>query len=701
MGDWWILRSIFGGLDRVVYGFMIEVYKLMMQIANQEIFSDDIISKFSTRIYTLLGIFMGLKLIFTFINYVVNPDSMTESKTGGKKLVVNIIVSLVLLIAVPSFIFPTVRELQKNILEDNLLEKLILGIKGEIYSTAGTQNADNTKRTARMTSYLVFTSFFYPNPCKDIGITFYRDPDTQDKFEDQDAEKNYRYKLNGECAQAIVDNAKNQEQGYNAILQYERAYNQYKIDWLLSEYGDGDDLKDLKDKEGDRLFEYTILISTAVGIAVTWMFFTFCFQFAVRSIKLAFLQLIAPIPILSYIDSRTKKTFDNWVKACISTYADLFVRLAGIYFAVFAISVVASDDFSVKGGVLVNLFVIIGALMFANQLPKLIDDIFGTKLGSAKFSLNPLKNSPLANAVVGGVVGAAGAGAISAAGNMYANYKERMDLRKKLNSGELQFSDLNSREQRLANDTFSSRGLSAVGAIGGGMLGGVGRGLVGGIRGKGSAGYGKILSDAAKATGTSRNLRRQSNYNMRERAGDYFSDLTRTNYKSGTVSKLGDDVKKAEKAVYDSKQAEERIKSSQTANMQAILSRAERYKTITNSRGEKEEVALKNRIRPVEFEKLNGYIDNATKEQVVKFGDFTVEWDKLNEKSYRDEVYDAYKDDATKRGLEEEEYLERREFDSAFDLVAAFHEQDKITKGFEKELKSAKENKEEREKRGK
>lgn len=699
MGDWWILRSIFGGIDSVVYNFMIEVYKLMMQIANQEIFSDDIINKFSTRIYTLLGIFMGLKLIFTFINYVVNPDSMTESKTGGKKLVVNIIVSLVLLIAVPSFIFPTIRELQKNILEDNILEKLILGINGEIYSTAGTGNADNAKRTARMTSYLVFTSFFYPTPCKDIGITFYRDGDENIKntFEEQDAEQNYRYKLNGECAQAIVDNVKNQEQGYNAILQYERAYNQYKVDWLLSEYGDGDDLKDLKDKDGDRLFEYTILISTAVGIVVTWMFFTFCFQFAVRSIKLAFLQLIAPIPILSYIDSRTKKTFDNWVKACVSTYADLFVRLAGIYFAVFAISVVASDDFSVKGGILVNLFVIIGALMFANQLPKLIDDIFGTKLGSAKFSLNPLKNSPIANAVVGGVVGAAGAGLVSASGNLYANHKERADLRKKLNSGELSYSDLNDRQQRLTNDTLRSRGISAAGAILGGLSGGVGRGIVGGIRGKGSASYGKILSDAAKATGTSRNLFRESNYTPFERVKDKWTDLTKTNYKSGSASKLSDNVKKYQKAVADSKQNEDRIKQMQASNMQAAL---------TNKRYDSSGNEILTKLRPGEFNKINGYIDPNSLEQTVKFGDFTVDWEEAaksfrGESDYLNEVYEKYKDDATiKRGLQEGEYLTEREFKDAFDLVVEFHEADAKTKELEKSLKSAQESKDARDKKG-
>lgn len=696
-----LFLGFFGFLDRVVYYFMIQVYELMMQIAGQKIFSDDIINKFSTRIYTLLGIFMGLKLIFSFINYVVNPDSMTESNTGGTKLVINIIVSLVLLLAVPSFIFPAARQLQKNILEDNLLEKLILGIKGDIYSSAGTGNKDNVKRTARMTSYLVFSSFFYPKPCQNIGITFYRDddPNIKEDFESQDADnQNYRYKLNGDCAQAIVDNVKNQEQGYKAILQYEKAYNQYKVDWLLSEYGDGDDLKDLKDKNGEKLFEYTFLISTAVGIAVTWMFFTFCFQFAVRAIKLAFLQLIAPIPILSYIDSKTKKTFDNWVKACISTFADLFVRLAGLYFAVFTISVVASEDFVIEGNILVNLFIIIGALMFANQLSKLIDDIFGTKLGSAKFSLNPLKNSPLANAVVGGAIGAAGAGLVSASGNLYANHKERVDLRKKRAAGELDYSKLDNRQRKLISDNAGLRGLSAAGAVFGGLGGGIGRGVVGAVKGKGSAGYGKILSDAAKATGTSRNLFRESNYTPFERAKDKWTDLTRTNYKSGSASRLSDDVKKYQKAVADSKQNEDRIKQMQSSNMQAAL---------TNKRYDSSGNEILTKLRPGEFNKINGYIDPSSLEQTVKFGDFTVDWEEAaksfrGESDYLDRVYEEYKNDATtRRNLGEGEYLTEREFKDAFDLVVEFHEADAKTKELEKSLKSAQESKDARDKKGK
>ena len=170
-----------------------------------------------------------------------------------------------------------------------------------------------------------------------------------------------------------------------------------------------------------------------------------------------------------------------------------------------------------------------------------------------------------------------------------------------------------------------------------------------------------------------------------------MSDLTKVNYKSGSASKLSDNVKNYQKAVADSKQKEEAIKQYQQANMQSLLSK-KRY----DSSGK--EVNL----RPGEFNRINGKIDRSTFEQVVKFGDFKVDWDKLDDKVYRDQVYEEYKNDAiTNRGLKEGEYMDEKEFDSAFGLVADFHKQDQETKEFEKLLKSAQESKEARDKKGK
>ena len=130
---------------------------------------------------------------------------------------------------------------------------------------------------------------------------------------------------------------------------------------------------------------------------------------AVRSLKLAFFQLIAPIPILSYIDPKSGKDglFKKWYEMCFKTFLSLFIRLLALYFAVYVISKVADmqlvdliDGSYVGGWNLLTVFIIIGALMFAKQLPEILKGL-GIKLdGDGKFTLNPLRK--MENQMLGG-----------------------------------------------------------------------------------------------------------------------------------------------------------------------------------------------------------------------------------------------------------------------------------------------------------
>ena len=89
--------------------------------------------------------------------------------------------------------------------------------------------------------------------------------------------------------------------------------------------------------------EYKYIFSTVVGVVVILLLITFCMDIAVRSIKLAFLQLVAPIPIISYVDPKSGKDgmFKKWYEMCFKTYISLFIRLIALYFAVYIISRVA------------------------------------------------------------------------------------------------------------------------------------------------------------------------------------------------------------------------------------------------------------------------------------------------------------------------------------------------------------------------
>ena len=135
--------------------------------------------------------------------------------------------------------------------------------------------------------------------------------------------------------------------------------------------------------------------------------------------------MLAPVPIISRIDPKKgKDMFDKWVKTCVNTYLDLFIRLMGIYFAVFVVTQIIDLQFEdmVTGqtadvNAFVKVFIILGALLFAKQLPKLIEEITGIKM-DGKFTLNPmskLRQTPL--------VGAGVTTAAALAGGAYTGYK--------------------------------------------------------------------------------------------------------------------------------------------------------------------------------------------------------------------------------------------------------------------------------------
>lgn len=121
----------------------------------------------------------------------------------------------------------------------------------------------------------------------------------------------------------------------------------------------------------------------AVGLVLTILTLSMCVDVAMRVFKLMILQLVAPIPILSYIDPKSSKdgAFSKWLKMTVQVWLEVFLRLFTIYFILLVIERLIN-----AGGLLFdgnNLFVkialIIGLLFFAKDAPKFIYDALGIK----------------------------------------------------------------------------------------------------------------------------------------------------------------------------------------------------------------------------------------------------------------------------------------------------------------------------------
>lgn len=372
----WLFRNFFAFLDQWIYILVDIFYNLLLDISRTNIFNETVLAAFSDRIYAFLGIFMLFKMSFSLIKYIINPDEFSDSKIGGKKMLMNSIIVLILIVTTP-FIFTTAYSLQGYVIDENVIPKVILGVSDSPVSTN-----DAGKNISKM----VLTAFYYPNCGTTSGDVF--------QYVKTDDENGFDIELIEGC-------------DFEDKETYLYAYKNGDIRGMFFS-GLGGDFVTLE-KNGDYVFNYMILISTIAGGAIALIFFVFCFDIALRMVKLGFLQLIAPIPIVSYIDPKSGKDgmFSKWVKECIKTYLSLFIRLAAVFFGVFIISLLNIPDNQNEMSMFVKVFIIFGTLLFAKQLPKLIEDMTGLKFDG--FTLNPMnriRQTPVLGNVVSGAIGA-------------------------------------------------------------------------------------------------------------------------------------------------------------------------------------------------------------------------------------------------------------------------------------------------------
>ena len=122
---WDILRKILIGIDFVVYGLVEQVLQTIVDLSNVQIFTDVAINEFSRRIYIILGLVMVFKVMMSFIQILINPDSMSDKEKGVGNVLKRVVISMALIVLVPS-IFKMARDVQGYILP--IIPKVILGI---------------------------------------------------------------------------------------------------------------------------------------------------------------------------------------------------------------------------------------------------------------------------------------------------------------------------------------------------------------------------------------------------------------------------------------------------------------------------------------------------------------------------------------------------------------------------------------------
>lgn len=395
--------SIFDGIAVTLLG---GIYKVFFLVANATIISGDVIKVFYSRIQLILGILMIFKLAMSILNIIINPDIIKDQKQGPSKIVMRIVVALFMLtLVIPlnipnaadkslnayindhGILFGFLYKAQDAILSENILAKLILGTATD----SNDMDVNNLSDVGNAMASTVLKVF--------IRINVY--DDTNPPCEDSET-----------CENTICPGEVN-----------ESHYAEENVDpqVILSHLNDAcGGLKRLSSKAERYAFAYTPVLGALVMLIMAFVIAGFTVDIAVRAIKLAVLRLVAPVPIISYINPPKQGggAFDNWLKALISTYVDLFVRIAIVYFGLFLIQIVMNGGLDIFGSNVDGLsftsgiafiFVILGILVFIRQAPQFIRDILGIKG-------KPMGNVGLSSVLAGsaaflGGAGLAGAGA--------------------------------------------------------------------------------------------------------------------------------------------------------------------------------------------------------------------------------------------------------------------------------------------------
>lgn len=465
-----LLRGVFYSLDSIVFGLIPSVYALLIQITRTSIFSQSEINVFAKRIYAFIGVFMLFKVTVSIINYILNPDDFVDKEKGFTNVIKRIILSLIMLVLAP-YVFNEAYKLQGYILEENTIMNVVFGTPADPQTPGRDTNTNNGRSSnssyvdmaGRKMQFTLMYAFAQPNYQEFSGSEFNlmdcensydKDEDGNYIFRDSSVTKSgkssYIYQLNPKCWGTYdADNDKYVNDGTNGQLMQlfkkadaENAYQNYAQGVAQQSFSlfFRKDVVTAKDSSGRYLVNYRYGISTAIGVATLYLFLMFCIDIAVRSIQWGFLQMISPIPILSYCDPKSGKDgmFKKWLDKCKKVYLDLFIRLFALYFGIYIITlvgtfrdVITGEEISMMDNWILSIFMILGVLMFVKKLPEFLKETLALD-GSGMFKgyMNPFKKiedeavggkliggtAKKAVGAVGGAVAGIGAGALTGKG---------------------------------------------------------------------------------------------------------------------------------------------------------------------------------------------------------------------------------------------------------------------------------------------
>lgn len=378
IGANWLVRTlgiIFIGLfDGVAYTLVSLSYRIFLAVSELDLFGgseagQNLYNIFTQKIYMILSIVMLFVLVYEIILMIINPDGDGTKK--ATTLFKDVVISISLIAVLPT-LFRYMAVFQQHVIHNNTIGAIVLG-------TSPTPGDQKEYAYGDRIGMVVLMAFYHPQ-----GTGYDSFFDTLGNF--RGADEAVSSCVSDSDGAASEDTCRTWAE---ALERWDNQLNAPKfvdlsgfnsITWNWSLLGT------IGDDDGSY---YMWIISTVCAIMVAKFFAGYAIDLGTRAVKLGFLELIAPIPIIMNVSPKLKKSFETWKGEIIKTYVELFIRLAVIFFTVKLCSVVPQlaeyifgGNSTVEGGLGIRtttmVILILGLLKFAKEAPELFKSLFDT-----------------------------------------------------------------------------------------------------------------------------------------------------------------------------------------------------------------------------------------------------------------------------------------------------------------------------------
>lgn len=404
------IRDFFAGIIKSLYKLFSWSIDTMYQLARFDFGMDGFVDAVAKKVFGVLIIFMLFRLTLSFLSYIVDPESAFDGKKGVQNIVVKVLLAVVILVFIDP-VFEVSKEVEKDILDSGVIESLvatnegsdIIKIDDNVYAYGVRMSPLCNEGTYVYTfskgdhmALLLLRPFIQPYSSLELS--------NNDKFVAQNnAINNGGFVIESEgifglkaeayiyCGTGVdgteityIDGANNKEALKEAIAGPNSA-EEFMHHGLYNMVNSEDD--------DTFMFDFNYIFATIAGFVAFLITISFCFDVVIRSLTILFLKLIAPIPVISSISPKNSDNLSKWAKKMGATWASLFIRIIVLNFAILLITAVCNDLDSKNMEdvtLTMEIFLILGILMFAKKLPSLIEEVIpGLKLSGLE--LNPLK----------------------------------------------------------------------------------------------------------------------------------------------------------------------------------------------------------------------------------------------------------------------------------------------------------------------